>query len=98
VFTFFSAAATTSVDVHGKLARLSKSNPAAMAVTPGPDARCTVRAAWKAAVAGGLAPTPGITVVYMHDLSLNIPAWTFTTPRIRYVVDARTCTLKSGKG
>jgi serine/threonine protein kinase len=96
LFQFGSAAGMSAVTVRGKNAILMKGNPfPSIVAIPAPDAHCNARAAWKAAVAGGLVPAPGIAVMYSMDSGSTTPTWGFTTAKSRHVVDARTCALKS---
>jgi hypothetical protein len=71
-----------------KLAPLG--NPTAVA---GPT--CSTRAAWKAAVAGGMPATGPVTALYSIDFSIGQPGWALTTLKFRYFVENKSCTLKS---
>ena len=89
-YEFVSTTSMVSVIVKKKVAIVMKGNPQANP-TVLPEPRCSVKAAWKTAVAAGFPASPGSSVTYRNE---NGPTW-FLYNGKQFLVDARTCAAKT---
>jgi len=92
-YSFSIPGGTISVTLRKKLAVITRTPPLSYSAST-PEPRCSMRAAWKTAVGGGMPASASANFTYSNAPSMGGAIWMISYGTKSYIVDGQTCALK----